>query len=65
MAEIPLGMGRGEAGRKQEGVALAQGNLQPLSQSQQHLPAGSCPSRLEKTDVPRRDLGIEGQRELA
>ncbi len=63
--EIALGVGGGETRRQQHRVSLAQRHLQPLRQPQHHLPARPRPSGLEEAEVPRRDLRVERQRELA
>jgi hypothetical protein len=52
------------AGRGEELVAAAQRHLEHAGQQQDHLAARLRAAGLEEAQVPRRDLGLEGQTEL-
>jgi hypothetical protein len=54
-----------EAGRRQEIVPVTQGNVQGTHQEQHHLPARLGATRLDEAQMARRDVGIDGEGELA
>ena len=51
--------------RHQQHVAFAQGNLQPFGQLQHHLARRRRAAGFHKTQMPRRDLGVAGEIQLA
>jgi hypothetical protein len=53
------------ARRHQEQVALAQGHLEALGEVEHHLAARRGASALHEAEVLLRDLGLEGEVELA
>ena len=65
VVQAPASVDRGEAGRQQQVVALAQRHLQLLGQVQHHLPARAGPPGLDEAQVPCRDARVAGQVELA
>jgi hypothetical protein len=64
VGEISLREHRRVTGRDQQRVTLAQGNLQPLGEVEDHVPAGLRAARLDKAQVTRRDVGLAGEVEL-
>ena len=56
---------RREAGREQQGVALAQRDVQRVGQEQHHLAARLRAAGLEEAHVSRRDARLVRERELA
>ena len=60
-----LAIDRRIAGRGEQVVATAQGYLEHSGQEQNHLAARLRAAGLEKAQVPRRDLRLERQAELA
>ena len=63
--EPRLRVGRGEAGGEQQGVALAQRDLQVLAEVDQQLPAGPGPPGLDEAQVAGGDADVEGEVHLA
>jgi hypothetical protein len=53
-----------EPGRAQQHVALAQRQVERIAQHQRHLATGLRATGLEEAQVPRRDLGLLGERLL-
>jgi hypothetical protein len=51
--------------RDQKRILLTERHLQPLGEAQHHLPARSRAAGLDEAQMPRRDLGLEGEIELA
>jgi hypothetical protein len=64
-AEVGLAVERRVAGGEKERVALAQRDLQRLGQAQHHLAAGLGAARLHEAEVPRGDVRVQGEVELA
>ena len=60
-----LAVDRRIAGRGEEIVAATQGHLEYAGQQQDHLAAWLRAAGLEKAQVPRGDLSVEGKAELA
>jgi hypothetical protein len=56
---------RGEAGRQQQIVALAQRDLELLGEVQDHLAAGAGPPGLDEAQVTRGHARVAGQVQLA
>jgi hypothetical protein len=65
IVERPRRLGGREAAGDEQGVALARRQSQALRQPQQHGPARGRPSRLDEAQMPRRNLRVEGEVELA
>jgi hypothetical protein len=63
--ERPLGKRRREASSDQQYVAFSQGHSQSLRQLQDHIARGRGAAGFNKTQVTRRDLGIDRKVELA
>src|SRR5581483_459710 len=63
--EWALGEGRRVPGGEQQGVALTQWHVELLGQTQYHLAARLRAACFEKAQVPRRNLGLTRQVELA
>ncbi|HVM10620.1 MAG TPA: hypothetical protein VM345_19325 [Acidimicrobiales bacterium] len=65
LVERPLAKGRREARGDEEGVAVAQGDVELFGQVQHELAAGLRPPGLDEAQVPRRDAGLHAEVELA
>ncbi len=65
IVDRPLEEHRREAGGHQDGVAIAQGDLQLLRQTHDHLTAGLGAAGFQEAEVAGGDLGVERQVELA
>src|SRR5579862_4135801 len=64
IVEASLRKDRRIASGHEKHVALAHGNLELLRQVKNHLAAGPGPPSLEKTQMPGRNVGFEGEIEL-
>ena len=65
IGQAALGKHRRKAGRDQERILLAERHVQPLGEAQHHFPARPRAAGLDEAEMPRRDLGLEGEIELA
>ena len=65
VVKAPLRVGGGIPGSNEEGVALAQRNLEMFGKPQEHLAARSRATSLKEADVARGNIGLGGKRELA
>ena len=53
------------AGRQQQRVALAERHVEVFGEMQHQLAARLGPSRLDEAQVPCRDVGLDGELQLA
>jgi hypothetical protein len=65
LLEAVLRVGRGVAAGQQQLVALAQRHFELFGQPQDHFRRRPRSSRLDEAQMPRRDVGLDGQIELA
>src|SRR5262249_57089624 len=63
--QLPFGKSRGKSSGVQEDVALAQRELQLLCKMQDHFTARPGTASFEKAQVPRGNIRLVGQIELA
>src|SRR4051812_24792956 len=64
VVERPLRKHRRVSRGNQQRVAFTQRTLEPLGKTQNHLPARQRSAGFDKTQMPGRDLGTAGEREL-
>jgi hypothetical protein len=64
VVQRPFGVERGEPGGGQERVAVAQRDLQPLGEAEQHLAAGLGAPGFEEADVAGGDVRLHREVEL-
>ena len=65
VVQPPVRVGGGEPGGQQQGVAVAQRDVEVLAEAQQHRPRRPGASGLDEAQVPGRDAGGTGEGELA
>ena len=65
VVQPPLRVGRGEPGGQQQGVAVAERDVEVLAEAQQHRPRRPGAAGLDEAEVAGGDAGRAGEGELA
>jgi hypothetical protein len=65
LGQAAFGVGGREAAGQQQRVAVAEGDVEVFGQAEDHLAGRPGPAGLDEAQVPRGDVGRDGQVQLA